>query len=203
MEHQEAERKRGLLPPVDEAVLPIGEVLDYGRMRSRIELGEGVAAVPDGRFRSGLSFDGTGPGVTTTLDRSRSKDMGVPIRGPGSVCGRAEPGGLEELDVPVGGNGDEHPRQRQRLAAGPELVDAALDLLLRLALRCQFHQKWSQALGRRIAMPVLPAEIKVEQEPSPVERMLPAWHPAPLQPCVLLRLQSLRNPYHGTLSKLA
>ena len=41
----------------------------------------------------------------------------------------AEAGGPEELDVPVGGDGDEDAFESEHLAAGPELVEAALDLL--------------------------------------------------------------------------
>ena len=46
----------------------------------------------------------------------------------------ADAGGLEELDVPLGGDGDEDAFKGERLAAGPEFFEAALDLLGRVAV---------------------------------------------------------------------
>jgi hypothetical protein len=46
----------------------------------------------------------------------------------------AKAGRLEELDVPVGGDGDGDAFEGEGFAAGPELVEAALDLLLRVTV---------------------------------------------------------------------
>ena len=48
------------LAPVDETRFPSGSVADYSDRRRMLTLGPGLCVVPEGRFGSGLSADGTG-----------------------------------------------------------------------------------------------------------------------------------------------
>jgi hypothetical protein len=67
-------------------------------------------------------------------------------------------------------------------------------LLLRLPLRGQFRQKRRQARIRRIAVSVLPAEIRIGPKPLPVGLMLIGRNRLPLKPHIVLRPQFIRNP---------
>jgi hypothetical protein len=58
------------------------------------------------------------------------------------------------------------------------------------------------ARRRSIAGSVLPAEIKVEPKPLPVGLMLTDLTRVPLQPHIVLRSQSIRNPCHDMVSNM-